>query len=259
MLTGKTIVVTGAASGIGAETAKEIKKQGGTVIAVDLNEPTVDVDRYIQANLGDPASIKAAVEALPDTIHGLCNIAGLPPTQDPVLVLKVNFIGLRDLTEQIIPKLADNGSIVNLASLAGAGWPESGEQVKALLALRDYDGAISLCQEIDMAEGRSYFLAKEALIVWTMMNRWTWRERGIRMNCISPGPVDTPILKDFVETLGERVEEDMKVMDRPGTPKDLAPVCAFLLSAGSDWLRGINIAADGGMFSHVQLGMFGYE
>lgn len=259
MLTGKTIVVTGAASGIGAETAKEIKKQGGTVIAVDVNEPSENVDQYIQANLGDPASIKAAVETLPDTIHGLCNIAGLPPTKDPKLVLQVNFIGLRDFTEQVIAKLADNGSVVNLASLAGAGWPEAGEQVKALLAVRDYDAVSAICNDYDMAKGRSYFLTKEALIVWTMMNRWTWRERGIRMNCISPGPVDTPILQDFVETLGKRVEEDMRVMDRPGTPKDIAPVCAFLLSDGSSWLRGTNIAADGGMFSHIQCGMFGYE
>ena len=63
-----------------------------------------------------------------------------------------------------------------------------------------------------------------------MQNRWTWRDRGIRMNSVSPGPVDTPILGDFLQTLGARAEEDRRVMDRPGTPKDIAPVIAFLLS-----------------------------
>ena len=220
--------------------------------------PSGNCDQFIKANLGDPASIAEAVKAMPDNINGLCNIAGLPPTKAPALVLRVNFTGLRDFTEQMIAKLADNASIVNLASIAGAGWPDNGDQIKALLALRDYDKLDSFVVEHEIVGGRSYFLTKEAMIVWTMMNRWTWRERGIRMNCISPGPVDTPILQDFIETLGKRVEEDMKVMDRPGRPEDIAPVCAFLCSDGSQWLRGINIPTDGGMFSHVQCNMFGH-
>ena len=103
--------------------------------------------------------------------------------------------------------------------------------------------------------GRSYFFSKEALIVWTMKNRWTWRDRGIRMNAVSPGPVDTPILKDFIETLGARAEEDMRVMDRPGHADDIAPVVAFLLSDMSRWMRGTNVHVDGGMSSHVLSGM----
>ena len=61
------------------------------------------------------------------------------------------------------------------------------------------------------------------------------------MNCISPGPVDTPILDDFIQTLGARAEEDMKVMDRPGTPQDVAPVVSFALSAHAKWFRGANL------------------
>ena len=256
----KKIIVTGAASGIGAEAAKTIKAQGATVIGVDINEPPGSVDQFIQADLSDPASIEAAVEAAPGGIDALCNIAGLPPTKDRVRVLKVNFLGLRHFTELMIGKLSDNASIVNVASLAGLGWPEAGEQIKALLALRDFNAVESLCDEIGIENegGRSYFFTKEALIVWTMMNRWTWRDRCIRMNCVSPGPVDTPILPDFVETLGERVEEDRKIMDRDGQPEDIAPVIAFLCSEGRRWIRGVNIPCDRGMYSHILCNMHGH-
>jgi len=259
-LENKKIVVTGAASGIGAETAKALKAQRAMVIGVDVNEPPGNVDQYIKADLSDPASIEAAVEAVPSGIDALCNIAGLPPTKDRVLVLKVNFLGLRNFTELMINKLNDNASIVNVASLAGFGWPEAGEQIKVFLALRDFNAVEAFCDEngIENEGGRSYFFTKETLIVWTMMNRWTWREHGIRMNCVSPGPTETPILPDFIETLGERAEEDMKVMDRPGRPEDIAPVIAFMCSDGSGWIRGANIPCDGGMYQHILCNMHGH-
>ena len=80
-LESKKIVVTGAASGIGAETVKTLKAQGATVIGVDRNEPKENVDQYIKADLADPDSIAAAVETVPSGIDALCNIAGLPPTK----------------------------------------------------------------------------------------------------------------------------------------------------------------------------------
>ena len=252
MLEGKTIIVTGCASGIGLETARFVKQQGGDVIGVDRTMTTEHVDELYRADLSDPRMIKALVKALPDGAHGIANIAGLPPTAPPELVLKVNLVGLKAFTLAMIPKLADGASIVNLASLAGFGWPQQVASIKASEAL-DFDGVADFVRHHDAGAegGRSYFFSKEALVVWTMQNRWTWRERGIRMNAVSPGPVDTPILKDFIETLGARAEEDMRVMDRPGAPADIAPVVAFLLSDMSGWIRGTNIAVDGGMSSHL--------
>lgn len=260
MLANKKIVVTGAASGIGAESAGEIKKQGGTVIGVDLNEPQENVDLFVRADLTDPVSIESAIGDIPNGIDALCNIAGLPPTKDRIIVLKVNFLGLRHFTELMINKLNDNASIVNMASLAGFEWTEAKDQIKALLSLRDFKGVETLCDKIGITNegGRPYFFSKEALIVWTMMNRWTWRDRGIRINCISPGPVETPILPDFLETLGERAQEDMRIMDRPGRPQDIAPLVAFLCSDGSRWIRGANIPCDGGMYQHILCEIHGY-
>ena len=227
------------------------------MLALDRNEVTENADRYIQVDMSDPKSIAAAVAELPDGIDALCNVAGLPPTAGVVPVMKVNVLGLQALTEAIVPKMNAGGSIVNVASLAGAGWPASIEQIKAFQAKANFDNLESVCSDIGVDDERSYFFSKEVLIVWTMQSRWTWRDQGIRMNSVSPGPVDTPILPDFIATLGDRVEEDMRVMDRAGVPTDIAPVVVFLCGEGSGWLRGVNIPADGGMFAHTQCEMHG--
>lgn len=250
MLDGKTIVVTGAASGIGAKTAKLLKQKGARVIGLDIAEAAENVDQFVCVDLSNKQSIDEAIQQI-GNLDGLCNIAGLPPTFERNKVMIVNFVALRYLTEGLLAKMNDGGSIVNVASLAGIGWPQSVEAIKDTLANINFDNVAEYCDKHDVLGPRSYFFSKEALLVWTMRNRWTWRDRNIRMNCVSPGPVDTPILKDFVETLGERAEEDMKVMDRAGTPDDIAPVIGFLLSDDSAWIRGINIPTDGGMSSHV--------
>ena len=123
----KTYIVTGVASGIGAETARLLKEQGAKVIGVDRNE-AAGVDSFFQADLSDPASIDALVDALPSGTNGLANIAGVPPTAPASTVLKVNLYGLQRLTLKLIPKLADGAAVANLASLAGFGWPNAVEQ-----------------------------------------------------------------------------------------------------------------------------------
>ncbi|MBL6865135.1 MAG: coniferyl-alcohol dehydrogenase [Rhodospirillales bacterium] len=248
----KSIVVTGCSSGIGWETARVIKKLGGDVLGVDLNMTTDNVDEFYKADLSDKMTIDALIEVLPKDIDGIANCAGLPPTSPAELVIKVNLVGLKYFTEQMIPKLSSGSSIVNLASLAGFGWADSVAQIKESYDL-DFHEVEDFVRRygIDQEKGRSYFFTKEALIVWTMKQRWEWRDRDIRMNSISPGPVETPIYKDFLETLGERAEEDRKVMDRPGLPTDIAPFVCFMLSDMSSWMRGINVPLDGGMSSHL--------
>ena len=258
LVKGKRILVTGSSSGIGWETARVLSKQGAEVLGVDLNKNFDHVEEFYRADLSDEATIDALVDVLPDGIDGLVNNAGLPPTKDAGLLLKVNLIGLKHLTFRLIPKLNNGASIVNVASLAGTRWPDAVDAIKAsdTLGFQNVDDFIERWK-VSSEGGRSYFFSKEALIVWTMQNRWTWRDRGIRMNSVSPGPVETPILGDFLQTLGARAAEDRKIMDRPGRPEDIAPVIMFLLSDVSAWIRGTNIPADGGMSSNILCGMHG--
>ena len=89
MLQGKTIIVTGAASGIGAATAAFVASRGAEVISVGINGPSQPVGRIGQADLSDKASIDRLVAVLPFGAQGLANIAGLPPTRLAEGVVKV--------------------------------------------------------------------------------------------------------------------------------------------------------------------------
>lgn len=256
-LSGKTIVVTGCASGIGASTAKHLAKLGAKVIGADITSAP-SVDDFLYLDLASKASIDAFVDSLPEKIDGLANIAGLPANQPAEQVIKVNLVGPKYLTNKLIPKLSRGSAIANVSSIAAAKWHESVEQIKASYDL-DFDGVEDFVrkQKINENPGRSYFFTKEALVVWTIKQRRAWENKQIRMNCVSPGAVTTPLLDGFMEVFGDRVKDDISIVEREGTPEDIAPVIAFLLSRDSSWLRGTNIQADGGVVSHYLAEEFG--
>jgi NAD(P)-dependent dehydrogenase (short-subunit alcohol dehydrogenase family) len=227
-------------------------------LGIDRANQVPQADRYLRADLSKAADIAALVEAVDIPLDALCNVAGLPPTAGALATMKVNFFGLRDLTEGLVPKLANNGAIVNVASLAGVGWPDRLEKIRACLATRSLADAESFVTEHGITDDNSYFFSKEALIVWTMKSWSRWRDRGIRMNVISPGPVMTPIHEDFLATLGERAAKDAERVERPAYPEEIAPVIAFLCSPESRWIRGTNVAVDSGLFAAAQEEIHGF-
>lgn len=246
-LTGKTIAVTGSSSGIGAETVDLLKSYGARVIGFDKQVAhPINTDEFIQVDLADPDSIEAAVAATPCKVDALCNVAGIPPTLPEPLVLQVNFTGLRHFTERMIDHLNEGAAIVNCGSMAGFGWQENLYQVKAFMALRDFDDVTEFVADQEIQGAKSYMLSKEALVAWTHKCWDRWKDKGIRMNTVSPGPADTPILKDFIEALGQRAEDDLNTL-RAGRVEEIAPLIAFLCSDASQWLRGANIPVDGGL------------
>lgn len=245
----KTILVTGVSSGIGAEFARLARFQGARVIGVDRQEPQLTLDGFFHADLGDAGSIDALVARLPARIDALCNVAGVPGTAPVQTVAEVNYLGLRHLTQVLLPRIPTGGSIVNIASVLGAQWPQRLELHQALAATDSYAAGQQWLAANPVEQSTCYQYFKEALIVWTFaQSRALFRDRSIRINCVAPGPVFTPILGDFVSMLGpQRVAEDGQRMTRPAFADEVAAVIAFLCSDASRWINGVNLPVDGGL------------
>lgn len=248
-LSGKTIVITGVSSGIGGEVARLARFRGATVIGVDRNDALLTLDGFIKLDLSDPAAIDAALAQFPARIDALINAAGVPGTADKDLVAKVNYLGLRHLTEALLDRMPKGASIVNFASILGAEWPQRVELHKQLAATESFAKGHEWLGANPVAQETCYQYFKEALIVWTMTRSHSlFMERDIRMNSVAPGPVFTPILGDFVTMLGQdRVQADAHKMKRPALADEIAGPVLFLCSDDARWVAGINLPIDGGL------------
>ena len=247
----KTLIVTGCCSGIGADFAKLARLAGARVIGIDRSDPTLTLDGFIKADLGDPKAIDDAVAMLPARVDALANIAGVPGTAPADLVARVNYLGLRHLTHALLPRMGPGSAVVNISSILGAEWPGRLSLHRALGETTGFDDGAQWLRDHPVAQASCYQYFKEALIVWTLtQSQRIFLDRGVRMNCVAPGPVFTPILGDFVQMLGEeRVQKDAHRMKRPAFSDEIAPVIAFLCSDASRWVSGINLPVDGGLAS----------
>lgn len=262
---GKHVVLTGGASGIGAETLAKVQAEGGRVTVLD-RVPCPAADRAMAVDMADPSSIDAAVAELTGpgsaTIDVLLNIAGVPPrdsagdaSEDPrqpgwgngALVLGVNFFGLRHLTEALMPHLSDAAPIVNMASLAGAGWQQNIAEVKTLLAMDNGIDPAAAQAQLGIDATRAYNLSKEAVIVWGIQQTALGLPRGIRMNAVCPAAVSTGILDDFKAAFGPQVVAAVERAGRPSTPDEVADLVLFLASDDSRWIKGGEFKIDGGI------------
>ena len=252
----KHIAVTGGATGISAEVVAKLLQAGAKVTVFDIVSPTSAVD-YVAINLADQASIDHALDAT-GQFDGLCNIAGLPPQNDnAVLVLGVNFIGMRQFTLGMYDKLLPGSSIVNVSSLAGGRWRQNLEQILRLCSLTaDADLETFITSE-SLDPAAAYNLSKEAVTAWSIGQCESLIGRDIRMNTVSPGGVQTRILDDFVKAFGDKVAQNLKRVGRASRPEEVADAILFLLSEKSHWIKGIDIVVDGGIAACNQSDMLG--
>lgn len=253
--TGRRVVVTGAASGIGHATAERLIAEGAEVYSLDRNEPTAAVTEHHKVDLSDPAGIEHALENLPPTVHALFNVAGVPGTAPAELVFRVNAMAVRQLSEGILPRLEPGGSVVNVSSTAGFGWPARLEVIKDLLATDTFDEGVKWFAEHPQ-EGNAYNFSKEVVTVYTMMMGLVFADAGLRINAVLPGPVQTPILPDFEETMGiDNLDGLKELLGRHAKPEEIAAAVTFLGSDDASWINGHPLLVEGGAFGAVYTGL----
>ena len=247
-LAGKTALVTGAASGIGQGVSLRLAEMGARVALLDIDEgKSQETLARIEKQGGEAIAIRCDVRSESDcrgavertiekwgSIDILCNCAGIAIRKDVVelsedewdRVLDVTLKGIFLLSHEVIPHMirAAGGSIVNI----GSGWSLKGGPRAA-----------------------SYCAAKGGTLNLTRAMAIDHGKHNIRVNCVCPGDIDTPMLRSECAQLGEDPQAFMReAADRPlarvGTPDDVANAVLFLASPMSSWITGAALVVDGG-------------
>ena len=227
----KNILIVGASSGIGFETAKSLLSKGYNVFSASRNQPDLAGITHITWDAQNPDA--SVFIALPEEIHGIVYCPGtinLKPfhrlsQEDFKNDFQINVLGAVAVLQAILPKLkkANGASIVLFSTVAakiGLGFHASIAASK---------GAI---------EGLTLSLAAEL------------SSNKIRVNCIAPSLTDTPLAKNLLST-DEKKEASNKrhPIGRFGTSTDIANITSFLISDESSWITGQVLGVDGGMGS----------
>jgi len=243
--TGKVAVVTGAGSGIGRATALRLASEGAVVACLDLAEDAAaktaaraceegGQGRAFACDVSDPVSVLASVEALVGNLgppDAVCNIAGIgmfAHTVDQTLdgwdrILAVNLTGTFLMCQATLPYLLErSGNIVNAASNAGIkGQPYSA----------------------------AYCASKGGVVQLTKALAVEYMERGVRVNAVAPGGVETPMIGSFEVPEGASRHLMAKLVTPMGfvKPEQVAKVIAFLASDDGDYMTGAIVSVDGGL------------
>jgi NAD(P)-dependent dehydrogenase (short-subunit alcohol dehydrogenase family) len=245
--TGKRAVVTGCASGIGAATARLLVDLGAEVHGLDRNGTSVPVARFDTVDLGDPGSIDAVVDRLGGGIDALFNCAGLAPTYPKIDVLKVNLLGTRHLTQRILERMGEGGAIVTTSSNGGRGYRAHLVELIDLLDTVTFADGLAWIEKHQAAIANAYSYSKEALTVWTLRESAKTIERGVRMNCTSPGAVQTPMLDQIEARVATAVIDAVaQPIGRRATPEEQAWPLVFLNCSAASYINGADLPVDGG-------------
>lgn len=238
---GKTVIVTGAASGIGRATASRIVREGGRVVAADISADKLDAlttdltGNDVVAVAGDltqQASIDAVIAAAGDRIDALANVAGINDDFSPAgettdavwdRVIAINLTAPFKLMRAVLPimEAAGRGAILNVSSEAG---------------LRGN------------ASGNAYTASKHGIIGVTKSAAFMYGPKGIRVNSVAPGGVATgiPMPPNMSEYGSGRLGPFQQAIPTVATAEHLAASITFLLSDDAVNINGAILASDGG-------------
>jgi NAD(P)-dependent dehydrogenase (short-subunit alcohol dehydrogenase family) len=256
---GKRVIVTGAASGMGAATAEILVELGAEVHAIDIKKPEVTgLASYTGVDLRDPAQIDDAISKIGKIVNALFNCAGLPNTFPELDVMLVNFCGLRAVTEAVVPLMIEGSAIASIASSAGIGWMQNLDVLRELLATPDFAAAKTWCEAHPKELRNAYGFSKEAINAYTAQRSFTLAPEGIRINCVNPGPTDTPMMPEFEKAVGKKYMDDFPVpLGRHAVAAEQAWPMVFLNSPRSSFVTGLQFDADGGFKGGLFTGQIG--
>ena len=233
-------VVTGAASGIGSACADRLVEEGATVVTLDV---TGAVDHLVDVR--DEAAMEAAFTSVVgdhgrlDAVVNAAGVAGGGPIHlldgdewDRVVDVNLKGTFLVDKHSAIHMLAQGHGSIVNIASIEGLEGTEGGSAYNA-----SKGGVVLLTKSIAIDYGR----------------------RGIRVNCICPGGVDTPLLRSITDADGMEPYRDklreQHLLGRFGRPSEIAAAAAFLASDDASFITGHALVVDGGFTAGLHVGL----
>ena len=245
MLDGQNAVITGASSGIGATTALRFAREGARILAIDLAPPEgpgwqqvlelSEQSVFQQADVRDAQSIEAALEGAGTTFRRLdmlVNAAGVSsggPSEEISeeewdRVMDINLKGCFLVSRQVLRRMLAQGAgrIVHIASIEGL------EGLTSQLA---------------------YGTSKAGVIQMTRNMAVDYARRGIRVNCVCPGVVETPMTAVMNEPALRGLKDqisDNHLLGRFGRPEEIAAVILFLVSADASFVHGHALVADGG-------------
>lgn len=236
---GKTVIVTGAASGIGRATASRIAREGGRVIAADISADRLESLKAefpdivtVAGDLTQQDAIDAVVAAAGERIDGLANIAGINDDFSPAgettdavwdRVIAINLTAPFKLIRAVLPIMekAGSGAILNVSSEAG---------------LRGN------------ASGNTYTASKHGIIGVTKSAAFMYGPKGIRVNSVAPGGVATgiPMPPNMSEYGSARLAPFQQAIPTVATAEHLAASITFLLSDDAVNINGAVLTSDGG-------------
>jgi NAD(P)-dependent dehydrogenase (short-subunit alcohol dehydrogenase family) len=259
---GKRVIVTGAASGIGAATTELLVGLGAEVHAVDLREtPVAGVAANHVVDLAEDDQILDLVNAVGGEINSLFNCAGVPGTFEPQQILAVNFIGMRLLTETVIPLMPAGSSICCVGSTSGVSWQRHIPLITELLATEDAVAARAWGVANLARGGYPYDFSKEVVNAYVAARAITTISDGIRLTGINPGGTKTAATPDFTKVMKakdggiEMLRNYPRLMRRLAEPVEQAWPMVFLNSDLASFVNGTSLFVDagltGGLFADV--------
>lgn len=256
---GATVIVTGAFSGMGEATARILAGLGARVYLVDIQRPHIPHESFFQTDLSRPEEVRTTAAALREIgpIQYFFSCAGVPPVQGALRCMLINYVGARQLIEEVLPALTDGGCIGIISSDAALGWQRNLALNLEFLRIEDPVEARAFCERRPDVLRDGYTSSKEMLLVWAQYRAVDLaKKRGIRMNCIGPGPTRTP----FMDEMSQRLSPDFfdkfpyPLLGRPTTPDEQAWPLILLSSALNSAVTGAVLYTDQGFAGGVATG-----